>query len=835
MSTDDDLVERLSSGPTVKKIPVQISYEIIRLFSEGLYQSPQKAVEELVSNSYDANASSVHILLPEPGDSEEDLPPLWVIDDGHGMTADGFTQLWRVADSEKSAKGDGGTRPPIGQFGIGKLASYVLAWRLTHLSKAGGKIRMTSMNFRKLEDRHQYDELEPFRLGLAEVSEEEAKTLLAEIERRDPLAWKLLFGKSSSKTWTVARLSDFKSLYEKLSKGRLSWSLRTGLPLKSDFSMYLDGEKLISSKEQRASILTITLGSVDDTVAEGLGFTKSGQGVVIPGISGVVSGIATIYQNRLTDGKSDQYGRSHGFFVRVRGRVINLSDELFGLDALNHSSWSRFVLEVEADGLRDLLLSSREGVRETDAIFRFRKYLHGIFNLCRRAYDDWAEKEIAGLDLESLLRDAPSLYITEPVIGGVRRAVQSGQESFYVSAPDIPEGDDREAWVDAFAADATESPVVQVLYESTGKYDRALHYVPDGRTLVMNTDHPFVDKLISSSRNRGTATLFGSAELMLDLLLQEHGLSPADVIDLLENRDRVLRLLAGDHPSTAAEVLRLLDVANRNETALERAVGAAFRVLGFEYERRGGNIGGTDGVLYARLGRGSDSLADYKVVYDAKQTSHPTVPADKIDISSLDDFRRVEDADFSFFLAVGYAAESQSGGKLNRKVIAATTGKAPVPLTMLRLKDLRRIVELHYRFGVTLTRLRSLFAEAHTVPQVETWVQALEDELANLERQVPLQRLLDGIEDTKLDELARPNVYTVRATDPALKQFEPERLITALQAVETIVGRRWLEVEKSGDVRLHHTASQIVAEVERHLLDLFGVDALPTSARRAGP
>jgi len=58
-----------------------------------------------------------------------------------------------------------------------------------------------------------------------------------------------------------------------------------------------------------------------------------------------------------------------------------------------------------------------------------------------------------------------------------------------------------------------------------------------------------------------------------------------------------------------------------------------------------------------------------------------------------------------------------------------------------------------------------------------------------------------------------------------LKAFEPERLIAALQAVETIVGKRWLEVEKSGNVRLHHGAEQILTEVQRNLHNLFGPDA----------
>jgi hypothetical protein len=94
---------------------------------------------------------------------------------------------------------------------------------------------------------------------------------------------------------------------------------------------------------------------------------------------------------------------------------------------------------------------------------------------------------------------------------------------------------------------------------------------------------------------------------------------------------------------------------------------------------------------------------------------------------------------------------------------------------------------------------------------------------------VPLFVLLDGLEEAKNDEMAKPNVYSVRAVNPDLKRFTPERLTAALRAVETIIGNRWIEVESGGDVTLHNTASQIVAEVERNLRELLGVNAMKRS------
>lgn len=491
-----------STGVTGQRIPVHISYEIIRLFSEGLYQSPQKAIEELVSNSYDANATSAHVLLPRQPDDDEPLPPLWVIDDGDGMDEQGFFGLWRVADSSKADVDPASVkRPPIGQFGIGKLAAYVLAWRLTHISKVDGVIRSTTMNFRELTALHQYETSDPFDLQLYELTEEQARHAVADIEQRDPAAWATLFGDGAADSWTVAALSDFRELYDRLSAGRLAWVLSTGLPLHSEFSIWLDGTELESSKESYEELAAYDLGGTDEVAAE-LGLTTTPTGVLIPGLDGEISGRAVIYKKKLTDGKSDQYDRSHGFFIRVRGRIINLEDELFGLDALNHAAWSRFSMDVEADGLRDHLLSSREGVRESTAITTLREYLHNVFNICRRAYDEYNEKVLAGLDIEQLLRDAPSLFVTEPIVAGVRQVVEGNQESYYVSLPELAEDVDREDWMKQFADDVAESPIARVDFENTGRYDRALHFDPASRTLVINAEHPFIDKLLAASRDR---------------------------------------------------------------------------------------------------------------------------------------------------------------------------------------------------------------------------------------------------------------------------------------------------------------------------------------------
>ncbi|HEY0086635.1 MAG TPA: hypothetical protein VGB65_12095, partial [Allosphingosinicella sp.] len=53
-----------AGGNKVAEVSVQIGPQFLHLFSEQLYSSPNKAFEELISNSWDADASQVYVHLP---------------------------------------------------------------------------------------------------------------------------------------------------------------------------------------------------------------------------------------------------------------------------------------------------------------------------------------------------------------------------------------------------------------------------------------------------------------------------------------------------------------------------------------------------------------------------------------------------------------------------------------------------------------------------------------------------------------------------------------------------------------------------------------------------
>src|SRR5258708_5576023 len=120
-------------GESAGTLTVTLSNELVQLLSEQLYQSPLKAIEELVVNSWDADATECRVFVPEPSDQTHRF--VAVYDNGTGMDSAGLANLWHVGRSNKREADIAvrAKRQQIGKFGIGKLATYAIASKVTYL------------------------------------------------------------------------------------------------------------------------------------------------------------------------------------------------------------------------------------------------------------------------------------------------------------------------------------------------------------------------------------------------------------------------------------------------------------------------------------------------------------------------------------------------------------------------------------------------------------------------------------------------------------------------------------------------------------------------------
>src|ERR1035438_1676194 len=170
-------------------------------------------------------------------------------------------------------------------------------------------------------------------LDVRKLTEAEAQLLLAPIiNRKDAAASGMpLFGKKARESWTVVAMGNLTALAQKLSFGRLRWVLATALPLSPQFNLYFNGERLESSRTKLQPLKAWRIGESDEVANElKLPLNAKPVGVLVDGV-GLVTGESQIFEDSLTGGKAELMGRSHGIFVLVRGRLINLDDALFGL------------------------------------------------------------------------------------------------------------------------------------------------------------------------------------------------------------------------------------------------------------------------------------------------------------------------------------------------------------------------------------------------------------------------------------------------------------------------------------------------------------------------
>lgn len=108
-------------------IEIKTSTHIQTAIGRRLYPDPHIAIVELTSNSYDADADNVNILVSST--------QIVTHDDGRGMTEEALNSFFTIGKSTKPPSDKG--REPIGAFGIGKFAILSMADEFEVFTKSG--------------------------------------------------------------------------------------------------------------------------------------------------------------------------------------------------------------------------------------------------------------------------------------------------------------------------------------------------------------------------------------------------------------------------------------------------------------------------------------------------------------------------------------------------------------------------------------------------------------------------------------------------------------------------------------------------------------------------
>ena len=660
--TVSDSLSSYESGDN--KIRVELSNSLVSLLSEQLYQSPLKAIEELVVNSYDADARLCRISVSTGGENEH----VAIFDDGTGMDHQGLANLWQIGHSNKRVEEieRRSQRKQIGKFGIGKLASYTIANQLTYITKTQAKILAVTMDFRdfstdQAEDSGESESHSPAEIERVDLDVHEIDSWAMISESIEPLFRSLDLSATdleNKESWTLAVLEDLKEKGREIKVRRLKWVLSTAMPRVSDFELFLNGEEVASSKEGIEVVTSFSVADLPEKRLKELSeeteenwYRKEDRLMTDTSFTEGVYGTVEVTKETLTGGKSKDIGRSHGFFVRVRDRLVNEEDPLFGLQPHVFDTLNRLDAQIYADNLDKVLTAGRDSLENTRITQTFQELLSQIFQEADYRYKQELKKSPKGRKEGEREIVEPRL-VEFPLADAIltasrdRQGTEADESWFYI---DMEHDLDPTSLVD----DLFKMPrrKYRYAYITRGHTDRVVQFSPKDAKFWLNEAHEFVQENRAGEAQQLLED-FVTAEMLLEVYMRESHI-PAHVIgNILEQRDKLLRSLARDRSFSFGRIAQALRDAANDEQELEINVVVAMRALGFTAKQISGP-GEPDGIArYTEYPGG-----ERKLTLEAKSSQGEPGLA-QLGFDALNEHKENHSADGCLLVAPSYPGET---------------------------------------------------------------------------------------------------------------------------------------------------------------------------------
>jgi hypothetical protein len=490
-----------------------------------------------------------------------------------------------------------------------------------------------------------------------------------------------------------------------------------------------------------------------------------------------------------------------------------MDDGLFGLPQLSHGPFTRTRIELHADGLDDLLRSSRETVYETDGVIKLREYLQDKFNEVRAFYNSWlADKEHkakltnrAGVKSYAMSR-APLVKAIKDVLDGSIDGLRM------VHVPAGLSETDKARLVKRLDADLiSDEGLIKIIDFRPLGPDRpiAIYEVADAR-LAVNVLHPFYANYAEHYSNPEPFELVALVEVLTEAHLYELQI-PADTVrQILDRRDDLMRALVYDRELNAPLVVRMLEDATDDEKLLERAVAEGFRTLGFEVSPIGGSKE-PDGIAVARIGIRNEATGirdDYKITYDAKSSGKERIKAKDLNAAAVAEHRDKYKANFAVIIAPGFEGEAEQDSNSNQH--ARNLGP------LITVKDFVRLIWAASTRQLGFSHLREFLEKCRSPIESRAWIDGV---LAVKATEGPIKELLDAIWELQL-ELPDPVKIASLQMRPEFKSrnLRQSEIKAWLEAVSRFAGKM---VSMTGDiVMLDAPPDRIMREVRRFSHDL---------------
>ena len=584
-------------------------------------------------------------------------------------------------------------RKQIGKFGIGKLATYAVANRVTYTTKTQCDYLAVTIDYRDFVSKPDATttslhltvrKLDPEELWENEAFQSAVDAIGHDRSNLDGL-----------ESWTFVILEELKNKAARMTAGRLKWVLRTAMPLRSNFKLFLNAEEVESSKEDHKILVNFDIGSLDVERIKGLSaktgesWTSNQGGLFSTSFPSGITGTAIITQQTL-GGKSLDLGRSNGFFVYVRGRLVNEEDDRFGLHVYSLGTYNRFRAEIYVDDLDGILTANRESMEDVKLFRDAQSLLNEVFNQARQLYEDHlAEVRRKELGKQEEKRSWVSNRLVElptaDALASYSRDLHGADADESWMYLNVDPDSDVSVVTSALYSNISRELPYTYKYVAQGRSGRLVRFDPENATFTINEDHELVAAYAKEPAAQNLLHDLVTGEALLEVYLREAGVNPSVVGEVLEKRDLLLRGLADSHMFSLSALSDYIKDSASQSTELEIAVVAGARALGFVAKHIGGN-GHPDG-----LARFADfPSGEQKIILEAK--SSVEVPSAKdIDFAAISKHKTDYRATGCLLVAPGYQGDDDGNAAFSAKELRISCWTVDQFAEVIRSAEARQI------------------------------------------------------------------------------------------------------------------------------------------------
>ncbi|MCT9620960.1 ATP-binding protein [Curtobacterium sp. C2H10] len=802
-------------GVPIDTVWVEIDYAILQHFSKHLYSSPNKAVEELVTNGYDALATNVAVYTP--GLTARNALLVW--DNGSSMDTEDLKRLWWIARSPKlevaedrtAVSADGKIRRRmVGKFGIGKLASYAVGDRLAHLCRRGDDFLLVRVNYKDAPTleatRDEGDRQRGFDAPMLRLTEDEAREFALELFTTRPDGFSALF---DSPHWTLAIVDEIKD-DAALPPGRLRWILGNGMPIRPDFKVQVDDVDVVPSaltgsfaawsfdeKVLQESITTQWQNAKARYEVDGSPTFGSDQGpdatsmpwVDLPGL-GKVFGEVLLFDTSLREGRAAEHGRSEGFFVYVRERLLNPDDPKLLLNDPSFGAFNRLHAVLRADGLDADLLADRERLGESDAAVALKTLQQAVYLAARQTIEKRDADDAQDTALATFLPTDSRDFFRQPLAAlASSRSGPSGHRLNVARARVVQEPGEESA------------PLMSLRQETD--------------ELVLNQGHP----LITAARRRfgggpkaleamRLVELLAVSDTLLAGFLLDLGLSDDLVQRISDWREGQVRSLAVSYEKRPEEVVEELQAASyKGGARFELALSQLFRLMGFVADRNGAP-GEEDVLVVAPVGRQEARFTAEGKGKRAGKGAKDKMANDEAEISGASAHARSVEASFAIVVARDFQGFASKEGNSTAAIINECECQNP-PVSIVTIEALIALYEAvktnHYPLTTMIPVLAAIESPAAKLDRIAALARPLE----NFDVPALLGRIWE-LQQGDQNGMAIP-ILQLKASRPDWKAMDPDAFDRALYGLENLTGGLLVIVAEHAAVELLQSPEVVLA------------------------